>query len=56
VIGASDAQGAYPASTPVTPEMRAATMFRLLGLDTGAALRAASLLSDSREIPGLFGE
>jgi len=55
VIGASDAQGAYPASTPVTPEMRTASVYTMMGLDTGAPLRTANLISDSRGIPGLFG-
>ena len=56
VIGASDAEGGYPASAPVTPEMRAASVYSLMGLDTGATLRAANLISDSRGIPGLFGD
>lgn len=55
VIGASDAQGAYPASTPVTPEMRAASVYQMMGLDTTVALRAQGLISDSRGIPELFG-
>ncbi|HEU4753300.1 MAG TPA: DUF1501 domain-containing protein, partial [Armatimonadota bacterium] len=53
VLGASDAQGAYPASTPVTPEMRAASVYRILGLDE-VRLRAEALIADSREIPGLM--
>ena len=56
VIGSSDAQGGYPASTPVTPEMRAASVFGMMGLDTAVTLREANRISDSREIPGLFGE
>jgi hypothetical protein len=56
VIGASDAEGAYPASTPVTPEMRAASVFSLMGLDVNEKLRTENLISDSRGIPGLFGE
>lgn len=56
VIGASDAQGAYPASTPVTPEMRATSVFSLMGLDVGVKLREAGIVSDSRGIPELFGE
>jgi uncharacterized protein (DUF1501 family) len=54
VIGASDAQGAYPASTPVTPAMHVATVYSLMGLDTTSALRAANLVSDSSTIPGLL--
>jgi len=56
VIGASDAEGAYPASTPVTPEMRAASVFSLMGLDVNVKLRAENLVADSRGIPGLLGE
>jgi hypothetical protein len=56
VIGSSDAQGAYPASTPVTPEMQAASVYSILGLDTGVTLRSANVISDSRGIPGLLGE
>jgi uncharacterized protein (DUF1501 family) len=54
VIGASDAQGAYPASTPVTPEMRAATVFSMMGLDVSVKLRADNLIADSRPIPELL--
>jgi len=54
IIGASDAQGAYPASTPVTPEMRAATVFSMMGLDVGVKLRAENLITDSRPIPDLL--
>lgn len=56
VIGASDAQGGYPDSTPVTPAMRSATVFSLMGLDVATTLRAENLISDARGIPGLFGE
>jgi hypothetical protein len=56
VIGASDAHGAYPDSMPVRPEMVAASVFDLMGLDTTGALREAGVLSDSRGIPQLFGE
>ena len=56
VIGASDAEGAYPASTPVTPEMRAASVFSLMGLDVGFRLRAANVVADARGIPGLLTE
>ncbi|MGV3723641.1 MAG: hypothetical protein ACO1SX_22315 [Actinomycetota bacterium] len=54
MIGASDAQGAYPASTPVTPEMRAASVFSMLGLDVSVKLRADNLITDSRLIPELL--
>jgi hypothetical protein len=53
-IGASDAQGAYPASTPITPEMRAASVFSLMGLDL-TALRGENILGNSEGIPGLMG-
>jgi len=54
VIGASDAQGGYPASAPVTPEMRAATVFSMMGLDVGVTLRAENLIADARGIPELL--
>lgn len=54
VIGASDAQGAYPADNPVRPEMMAASIFSLMGLDVTVKLREAGLISDSRGIPGLL--
>ena len=54
VIGSSDAAGAEPASTPVTPAMHAASVYSLLGLDTGATLRAAGVVSDAQGIPGLL--
>ena len=54
VIGSSDAQGAYPADNPVSPEMRAASIFSMMGLDVTVKLREAGLISDSRGIPGLL--
>jgi hypothetical protein len=54
VIGASDAQGAYPATMPITPEMRAATVFSMMGLDVSVKLRAENLITDSRHIPELL--
>lgn len=56
VIGASDAQGGYPADRPVTPEMLTASVYRLLGLDTERKLREAGVLADARGLPGLRGE
>jgi hypothetical protein len=56
VIGASDAEGAYPATEPISPTMRAASIFSLMGLDTAVQLRTANVLSDARGIPGLVSE
>ncbi|MBM3459731.1 MAG: DUF1501 domain-containing protein [Armatimonadetes bacterium] len=56
VLGASDAEGAYPATEPITPAMRTASVFARMGLDLGVRLRTENLLSDARGIPGLFGE
>lgn len=56
VIGASDPQGGYPDTFAVTPDMRAASVFRMMGLDITQRLRADNLISDARGIPGLFGE
>ena len=33
IVGASDAMGAYPSSTPYSPSDLAATMFAALGVD-----------------------
>jgi hypothetical protein len=41
VYGASDKNGAYPASDPVRPDDLAATMFHLLGLDPHTEIRSA---------------
>jgi hypothetical protein len=38
VHGSSDRQAAYPASSPVTPEDLAATMYHLLGIDSGQTI------------------
>jgi hypothetical protein len=56
VIGESDEQGGYPAAVPVTPEMRAVSIYERMGLDTTVALRKENLVTDSRGIPGLFGD
>ena len=37
VVGASDAEGAYPAAAPQTPEALAATIFHALGIPATAA-------------------
>jgi uncharacterized protein (DUF1501 family) len=56
VIGESDEQGGYPAAVPVTPEMRAVSIYERMGLDTTIALRKENLVTDSRGIPGLFSD
>jgi uncharacterized protein (DUF1501 family) len=38
-IGASDDKGAYPARTPVSPGDFAATLYRLVGIDTSTDFR-----------------
>jgi uncharacterized protein (DUF1501 family) len=42
VYGASDAQGGYPASDPVTPQDYAATLMHALGIPQGTALPDAN--------------
>ncbi len=54
VLGASDATGAYPDGPGVTPEALASSIYRIMGLDVGVALREASVVRDSTGIPGLM--
>lgn len=58
VVGASDAMGAYPAETPVTPEDFAATIYHALGIPSTAAWHDSAdrphHVYYGRPIPGLF--
>ena len=54
VLGASDATGAYPDGPGVTPESLASSIYRIMGLDVGVALREANVVRDSTGIPGLM--
>lgn len=52
VHGASDRQAAYPARDPVRPDDLAATIYHLLGVDTGTLLRTP----DGRPVPLCGGQ
>jgi hypothetical protein len=54
VLGASDAMGAYPDGSGVTPEDLASSIYRILGLDVTIALREAQIVRDSTGIPRLL--
>jgi len=59
VIGASDANGAFPIATPVGPPDLVATIYHALGLNPNALIVDPRLnrtlqLSDGRVISGVF--
>ncbi len=53
VIGASDAKGAYPATESFGPADFAATIYRLVGIDTATDLRIRPYLQNGLPIKGL---
>jgi hypothetical protein len=53
VVGASDREGAYPANTPVKPPDLAATLYRLLGLDTNTDPRVRPFIGTGAPVAGL---
>ncbi len=55
VVGASDAQGAYPADRPVSPADLAATTFKLLGVDPNDDDRLRSMVFEGHPIDELGG-
>jgi len=59
VVGESDAHGAFPKSSPKTPQDVLATVYRHLGIDTGAhyvssAGRPVAVLPSGEAIRELF--
>jgi len=54
VMGASDPQGGAPDGNGVSPEMLAASIYRILGLDVTVTLREAGIVRDSSGVPGLM--
>ncbi len=59
VIGATDARGAYPAESPLTPHDLLATIYRHLGIDTNLAFtditgRPIPILHEGTPIPQLI--
>jgi Protein of unknown function (DUF1501) len=53
VVGASDREGAYPAHSPVRPPELAATLYRLLGLDTNADPRVRPFIQNASPVAEL---
>jgi uncharacterized protein (DUF1501 family) len=54
VIGASDQQGSYPVTRPVTVRELAASVYRLMGINTNADLRIRSYLGEAAPMPELI--
>ena len=54
VVGASDREGARPAHRPVSPAELAATLYRLLGLDTNADPRVRPFIGSATAVGELF--
>jgi hypothetical protein len=54
IVGASDRTGSRPTSTPVSPAQFAATLYRLVGLDTTDA-RMRPFLRESLPVPEIVG-
>lgn len=53
VVGASDAQAAYPAVQPVYPLELAATLYRLLGIDTNTDPRVRPFIGSAAPVAAL---
>lgn len=53
VVGASDREGAYPAHSPVRPPEFAATLYRLLGLDTNTDPRIRPFIQNALPVAEL---
>jgi hypothetical protein len=54
VVGASDRTGSRPAHTPVSPAQFAATLYRLVGIDTTDA-RMRPFLREALPVPEILG-
>src|SRR5262249_33842874 len=54
VVGASDREGAYPANDPVTPLQRAATVYRLVGIDTNTDVRVRPFIGQALPVSELI--
>ena len=54
VIGASDNHGAYPATRPVNIPELAATVYRLMGINTNTDLRIRPFLGDAAPMAELI--
>jgi uncharacterized protein (DUF1501 family) len=54
VVGSSDAHAAYPATYPVQPLELAATLYRLLGIDTNTDVRIRPFIGSASPVPQLI--
>ncbi len=54
VVGESDAKAAYPATRPVYPGELAATLYRLLGIDTNTDVRVRPFIGGSAPVAELI--
>src|SRR5262249_50973368 len=50
VVGASDREGAYPANRPVSPAELAATLYKLLGIDTNTDPRLRPFIGAAQPV------
>jgi uncharacterized protein (DUF1501 family) len=53
VVGSSDAKAAYPATNAVYPAELAATLYRLLGIDTNTDPRIRPFIGSAAPVPAL---
>lgn len=53
VVGSSDAHAAYPATSPVQPAELAATLYRLLGIDTNLDVRVRPFIGSAAPVAAL---
>lgn len=53
VVGASDREGAYPVHTPVSPPDLAATVYRLMGIDTNTDPRVRPFIGTGAPVASL---
>jgi hypothetical protein len=54
LVGSSDAHAAYPATSPVYPAELAATLYRLLGINTNLDVRIRPFIGSAAPIPALI--
>ena len=54
VVGASDGHGGYPANRPVSVPEFAATLYRLLGIDTNLDQRIRPFIGDAAPVAELI--
>jgi hypothetical protein len=53
VVGSNDGHAAYPAADPVTPAELAATLYRLMGIDTNTDVRVRPFIGSAAPVSAL---